>query len=195
LQKTTRHLPLVLLVLALVGLSLAWRYTALGEMVQVDALVIRAEELRRSPGALMVAPLVFIALSVLLVPITLLRVTSVIAFGPLWGPLLALVGSTVAAFLGFEVGRVAGGPVFQRLTGPRVERIRARVHGGGTLAVVALRLVPLGPFMVVNAACGAAGIQRRHFMLATILVMLPTLVLMALAVTWFPALAGWLLNG
>ena len=46
----------------------------------------------------------------------------------------------------------------------------------------------------VNAACGAAGIHRRHFMFGTILVMLPTLVLMALAVSWFPALAGWFLD-
>ena len=189
-----RHLLLALLVLAVIGLSLAWRYTALGDLVQLDGLVARAEEMRRSPGALAVAPLVFIALSVLLVPITLLRVTSVVALGPLWGPLCALIGSTVAAFIGFEVGRVAGSPLFERVAGPKVRRIRERMHGGGALAVAAMRLIPLGPFMVVNAACGAAGIHRRHFLLGTVLVMLPTLVLMALAVSWFPALAAWFLD-
>ena len=33
----------------------------------------------------------------------------------------------------------------------------------------------------------------RAFMLGTILVMVPTLVLMALAVSWFPALSAWFL--
>jgi phospholipase D1/2 len=189
-----RYLPAALVVLALVGLTLAWRFTALGELIQLDALVARAEQLRRSRGALAIAPLVFIGLGVLLVPITLLRAASVLVFGPLWGPLLALVGSTVAALIGFEIGRHAGGPVFQRFAGPRVLRIRERMHGGGALAVAGMRLVPLGPFMFVNAACGAAGIHRRAFVLGTILVMVPTLVLMALAVTWFPTLAGWLLE-
>jgi phospholipase D1/2 len=189
-----RYLPAALVVLALVGLTLAWRFTALGELIQLDALVARAQLLRRSPGALAIAPLVFIGLGVLLVPITLLRAVSVLVFGPLWGPLLALVGSTVAALIGFEIGRHAGGPVFQRFAGPRVLRIRERMHGGGALAVAGMRLVPLGPFMFVNAACGAAGIHRRAFVLGTILVMVPTLVLMALAVTWFPTLAGWLLE-
>jgi phospholipase D1/2 len=189
-----RYLPAALVVLALVGLTLAWRFTALGEQIQLDALVARAQLLRGSPGALAIAPLVFIGLGVLLVPITLLRAVSVLVFGPLWGPLLALVGSTVAALIGFEIGRHAGGPVFQRFAGPRVLRIRERMHGGGALAVAGMRLIPLGPFMFVNAACGAAGIHRRAFVLGTILVMVPTLVLMALAVTWFPPLAGWLLE-
>jgi phospholipase D1/2 len=194
LSEVTRPLVLGLLGLALVGLSLAWRYTALGALIQPDVLIARGEALRESAWALAAAPLVFIGLAVVMVPVTLLRVTSVIVFGPLWGPLFALVGSAVAALVGFEVGRHAGGPFFARFTGPRVQRIRERVHGGGALAVVALRLVPLGPFMVVNAACGAAGIQRRPFMVGTVIVMVPTLVLMALAVTWFPALAGWVMG-
>jgi phospholipase D1/2 len=189
-----RFVPPALLVLSLVGLSLAWRYTALGDLVELDTLIARAEQMRRDPSALALAPVVFVALSVVLVPITLLRVATVFAFGPLWGPLFALVGSAVAALIGFEVGRHAGGPLFERVAGPRVQRIRERVHGGGALAIAALRLVPLGPFMVVNAACGAAGLHRRAFMLGTILVMLPTLVLMALAVSWFPALAAWFLK-
>jgi uncharacterized membrane protein YdjX (TVP38/TMEM64 family) len=150
-----RLVPPALLVLSLLGLSLAWRYTALGDLVDLDTLIARAEQMRSNPAQLALAPLVFVALSVVLVPITLLRVTTV--------------------------------------AGPRVQRIRERLHGGGALAVAALRLVPLGPFMVVNAACGAAGLHRRAFMLGTIIVMVPTLVVMALAVSWFPVLADWFL--
>jgi len=182
-----------LVVLALIGLSLAWRFTALGQYVQLDAMVARAEAMRKSRAALLAAPLLFVVLSLLLVPITLLRATTVIAFGPILGPIYALVGSTVAALVGYEIGRHAGGPAFQRFAGPRVERIRARIAGGGVLAMAALRLVPLGPFTFVNAACGAASIQRRDFMWGTILVMIPVLILMALAVSLVPALAGTVL--
>ena len=54
-----------------------------------------------------------------------------------------------------------------------------------------MRLLPLGPFTFVNAACGAAGVKRSDFMWGTILVMLPLLVLLALALTVAPSLRGW----
>jgi phospholipase D1/2 len=167
--------------LALLGASLLWKYTALADLVRLDALVARAEQLRRYRLTLVLAPAIFVGLSLALVPITLLRAATVIAFGPLLGPVYALVGSVVAAFLGYELGRHAGGDALTRLGGKRLERIRERVHAGGVWAMAALRLVPLGPYTFVNAACGAAKIRRRDFLLGTTLVMIPVLVIMAIA--------------
>jgi uncharacterized membrane protein YdjX (TVP38/TMEM64 family) len=188
-----RWLAPTLLFAGIVALALAWKYTPLADLVSVDALVRRAKAWQQDPGALVVAPLVFILLTLALVPITLLRVATVLAFGPLWGPLFALVGSAVGAWIGYELGRVAGAPAFERVAGKhtRVAAVRDKVAGGGVWAVCAMRLLPLGPFTFVNAACGAAGVPRRDFLLGTVLVMIPVLVLLALALTVAPALKSW----
>jgi uncharacterized membrane protein YdjX (TVP38/TMEM64 family) len=178
----------VLVLLALLAASLAWRYTALAQLVRPDELVAHAEALRKSHAAVLLAPLVFVVLSMLLVPVTLLRAATVITFGPLLGPLYALVGGAAAALIGHELGKRAGAPALEHYAGTTVARFRARLEGRGVLAVAALRMVPLGPFTIVNAVCGAASIKRRDFMLGTTLVMIPTLLLMALAVSLFPTL-------
>ena len=49
----------------------------------------------------------------------------------------------------------------------------------GVLAVVALRLVPVAPFTLVNLAAGASGIRPIDFMLGTVLGMAPGLGLLA----------------
>jgi uncharacterized membrane protein YdjX (TVP38/TMEM64 family) len=188
-----RWLAPTILFLAIVGLALLWKVTPLSRLVSVDALVARARAWQHDPKLLAAAPLVFVVLAIALVPITLLRVATVLAFGPLWGPLFALVGSTASAWIGFEAGRLAGGESFERLAASkaRVAKVREKLAGGGVWAVCAMRLLPLGPFTFVNAACGAAGVKRSDFMWGTILVMLPLLVLLALALTVAPSLRGW----
>jgi phospholipase D1/2 len=188
-----RWLAPTLLFLGIVALALVWKLTPLGRLVSVDALVARANAWRREPVALVAAPIVFVLLSLALVPITLLRVATVLAFGPLWGPIFALVGSTVGAWIGYEVGRLTGAPAFERVAGKytRVGNVRDKVAGGGVWSVCAMRLLPLGPFTFVNAACGAAGVPRRDFLLGTVVVMIPVLVLLALALTVAPALKTW----
>jgi phospholipase D1/2 len=184
--------PLILFAV-IVGLALAWKYTPLARLVSVDALVARARAWQHDPKMLAAAPAIFVVLAVALVPITLLRVATVLAFGPLWGPLFALVGSTVSAWIGYEAGRLAGGDSFERLAASRarVAKVREKLAGGGVWAVCAMRLLPLGPFTLVNAACGAAGVKRSDFLWGTVIVMVPLLVLLALALTVAPSLRGW----
>lgn len=188
-----RWLGPTILFLVIVGLALLWKVTPLSRLVSVDALVARARSWQHDPKLLAATPVVFVVLAVALVPITLLRVATVLAFGPLWGPLFALVGSIVSAWIGFEAGRLAGGDSFERLAASkaRVAKVREKLAGGGVWAVCAMRLLPLGPYTFVNAACGAAGVKRSDFLWGTVLVMLPLLALLALALTVAPSLRGW----
>jgi uncharacterized membrane protein YdjX (TVP38/TMEM64 family) len=172
----------------LVALALAWRYTRLAELVSLESLGTGAEALRASHAAAIVTPVVFVALSLVLVPITVLRATVVLVFGPILGFVYALVGSMVAAFVGHELGRRLGAASLERLFGARVSALRERVHRRGALAVAALRLVPIAPYTVVNAAFGAAAVRRRDFLVGTAIATTPRLVIMALAVSLLPAL-------
>jgi uncharacterized membrane protein YdjX (TVP38/TMEM64 family) len=168
---------------ALVGVALfvAWRWTPLREVADPKALLAWAQTLRASGLAVLLVPAAFVALSLALFPIVVLRVTIVLVFGPLLGPVYALLGVAAGALLGHALGARLGARPLERLAGPRLDRIRARLEGRtGVWAIAALRLVPLGPFMVVNAVGGAARLRRRSFVLGTVLGLTPGIILIAL---------------
>jgi uncharacterized membrane protein YdjX (TVP38/TMEM64 family) len=125
-------------------------------------------------------PLAIVVLTLALFPIMILRVTVVMVFGPILGPVYALLGVALGALVGHFLGERLGAEGLERLAGPRVERIRQRLGKHGILAVAAFRLLPLGPFMLVNAVGGAARLRRRDFVLGTVLGMTPGLILMSL---------------
>jgi uncharacterized membrane protein YdjX (TVP38/TMEM64 family) len=51
--------------------------------------------------------------------------------------------------------------------------VQRRIVSGGTLAIAAIRLVPIAPFTVVNLVAGASEIRIGAFVAGTILGMLP----------------------
>jgi phospholipase D1/2 len=137
-------------------------------------LLEQATALRELGPASVLAPVVFVALSLAFVPLVLLRVTTVVVFGPFLGPIYAVVGVALCAWVGHALGARVGGATLER------NRIATRIRElvdrrGGILGIAAMRFIPLGPFMVVNAAAGAARLRRSHFVAGTVLASLPGL--------------------
>jgi uncharacterized membrane protein YdjX (TVP38/TMEM64 family) len=177
---------LLALIAAALVLGLAWRFTPLAALADPEALVGHARGLRDQPLAVVLAPLAFVALSLVLCPLVVLRLTTVLLFGPLLGPLLAIAGVALCALIGHAIGARLGADGLERLAPRRVAQLRALADRRGLLAIAAMRLLPLGPFMVVNAAAGAARLRRRDFVAGTVLGLMPGLV----AVVLFAASAG-----
>jgi uncharacterized membrane protein YdjX (TVP38/TMEM64 family) len=167
---------LLALVAAAVALGLAWRFTPLAALADPAALVARAGGLRGEPLAVLLAPLAFVALSLVLCPLVVLRLSTVLLFGPLLGPPVAIAGVALCALVGHAIGARLGAEGLERLAPRRVAQLRALADRRGVLAIAAMRLVPLGPFMVVNAAAGAARLRRRDFVAGTVLGLMPGLV-------------------
>ncbi|MGN5480121.1 TVP38/TMEM64 family protein [Cupriavidus basilensis] len=61
----------------------------------------------------------------------------------------------------------------QRFGGRRLNRLSQRVGQHGVLAMVALRLVPVAPFTLVNLVVGASRIRLRDCLLGTAIGMSP----------------------
>lgn len=163
---------LVLVGLGVVAIALVWWLAPIDK----DVLLQAAVTVRESPLAPVLVPLVYVLLSLLFVPIVLLRVTTVLAFGPILGPLYAIVGMAAAALAGHWIGERLGAEALGRLGGARVAKIRERLAKTGVWGVAVLRSVPLGPFTLVNAVAGAARIRRRDFVLGTVIGTTPGLV-------------------
>ena len=106
-------------------------------------------------------------------PITLLILATAIVFGPVSAFLYALAGSLLGAAVTFAAGRALGRDAVRRLAGHRLNHLSRRLARRGLLAVVAVRIIPVAPFTVVNLAAGASHISFRDFALGTALGMLP----------------------
>ncbi|MDQ3365860.1 MAG: VTT domain-containing protein [Myxococcota bacterium] len=177
--------------LAALGLALAWALTPLRSVIEPRSLLAGAEQLRASGWGIVLVPPAFVLLSLAMVPTSLLRWTTVLAFSPLFGVLCMVLGVACATLLGHMIGQRIGADRLARIGGDRVHRIRARLERTGVLGIAALRQVPLGPFMIVNAVAGAARVRRNVFVAGTVLGMVPGVIVMVLAGS---SLRAWLLS-
>ncbi len=160
-----------LLVVLLVGLFAAVR---LGILPDIETLRGRV----RSTGAL--GWLVFVGAYAVLVlfptPAAVLTVTGGALFGVVVGSLLVLLGATMGAVLSFEIGRMLGRDAVARFTKGRLDRVEQLLGDHGLAAVIAVRLVPLVPFMAINYGAGFSSVSRRDYMLGTTVGMMPGVV-------------------
>lgn len=160
-------------------LAAAWRWTALGQLLDVEALVSYAQALGRSPLGLISVMGGYLIGGLLAVPVTLLLVVTILAFGPWFGALFALTGSLLSAITLFGLGRVLGSYRIRRLAGSRVEHLSRRMAERGLWAVLLVRILPIAPFSVINLIAGASSVSWRHFVLGTVVGMLPGIAIMA----------------
>jgi len=174
-----RLVALGTLLLLLMGLAAAWTWSPLREWLQVDRIVGSLQALGRSYGPF--AALGGFALaSALAVPLTFLTLVAFVALGPVPGFFCAMGGAALGAALSYGVGRWLGFEAMQKLAGDRVNAVSRRVARHGLWAVVAVRVVPVAPFAIVNMIAGATHIRLRDMLLGTALGMAPGTALIGL---------------
>ena len=173
----TRIIFLLLLILAL---PLIWRWTPLDEWINLHTILEWQRSLRNDPAALFYVAAAYLIGSLFFFPITILTLATVFAFGPLWGNLYALFGWVLSASGGYFLGRLIGHEVLHELAGDRIGRLVDRANHHGFLTVLALRVVPVAPFTLVNMFVGASGIRFRDFFLASLVGRVPGILTLAL---------------
>ena len=172
-QPLRRKLFLLAFVLfALVALAIAWSWTPVRAWLDVDFVVSSLQRLGKAFGPLAAVGGFALALTVA-VPLTFLTLVSLVAYGPAAGFAYAIAGALISASASYGVGAYLGRDVVQRLAGERVRRLSQRLASRGLLAVVAVRLVPVAPFAVVNMVVGASRIRLRDLLLGTLIGMSP----------------------
>jgi uncharacterized membrane protein YdjX (TVP38/TMEM64 family) len=94
-------------------------------------------------------------------------------FGPALGSAISLVAGVASGIGGYLLGRWLWRDTVRRLAGARLSRISREVGERGILSIVAVRMVPIAPFTVVNMVAGASHVGLRDFALGTALGMAP----------------------
>ena len=154
-----------LALLGIIALGAFWGAEVLG----LDGAAGRAllARVAASPLAPLGVVLVYCALALTGFPQAILIAATVAVFGAslgaayAWGATMASAGAT------FAMGRAFGAPFARRLSAGRAASMMAVMRRHGVLASCAVRVVPSAPFVVVNAACGAAGMPWWKYLLGT----------------------------
>lgn len=116
-------------------------------------------------------PLVFLVLHALAVlaflPMSVLAAAAGVLFGPVVGIPLVWLGTMAGALGAFGLGRGLSRQAVAELAGPRLGRVNALLDRRGTTAILLLRLLPAGPFALLNYVVAVTGLGLRQFLVGT----------------------------
>ena len=162
-----------------IGLTAAWHFTPLSDLMQPRALEEALTAFAASPWAPVYVLAAYLAGGLVAFPVIVLIAATAAVFGPVLGFAYGLLGSLASAVLTYGVGAWLGRRPLQSFFGPRLNRIRDGLARSGILAIAAVRLVPIAPFTIVNMVAGAFQIRMLDYVAGTALGLLPGLLLMS----------------
>jgi len=174
--KSRRLFWIAGILLVMLILSGAWRWTPLSEWIDLQTIGAVADSLRGDTAAPFIMLAIYLIGSLVLVPITLIIVGTAFIFGPLVGLSYSLLGCILAAALTYGIGRVLGRDTVRRLGGSRINRLSKRLSRHGVITTTVVRMLPIAPFTVVNMAAGASHIHFWDFIFGTLLGMSPGII-------------------
>jgi phospholipase D1/2 len=175
-----RFLRISLLLLVVFGLVAMWRWTPLSDYLDIDIVAAAGEWIDARPFTPLLILAAYVIAGLAAVPITLMIIATVMVFGPWAGVGYALVGSQLSALAAFGIGHLLGRDSVRKLAGSRVNRLSRALGKRGMLTIIALRIVPVAPFIVINVIAGVSEIRLRDFAIGSTIGMVPGVVAMAL---------------
>jgi phospholipase D1/2 len=154
--------------LVLLGLAAAWRYTGLREWADPHELAEIVQPYRKAWYSFPATVLVFVVTLLFMFPLLVLVFVCGIVFGPWLGPFYAMSGALAGAVLPFYIGRRVGRERIERIAGGVVKKVDKMLERRGVVAVFLVRKVPLN-YTLTNMICGASGVAFRDFLLGSLL--------------------------
>ena len=124
------------------------------------------------------APCLFVVIYVVSVTLSLpqaalLTLAGGLLFGTVLGGALAVTGGTAGAVCLFLIARSAFGDLLTGRGGIALTTLRDELRRDGFFYLLAVRLVPVVPFWLVNLAAALCGMRLRHFAAATFIGVMP----------------------
>ena len=164
---------LLMIVLVVGALAAAWRFTPLSEFVTAERITGWARAVRGASWAPVVVILFYTPAAFVMFPRPLLTLFTVIAFGPWLGFAYGMVGILLSALATYCAGRIMKRETVSRLAGDKLDDATKALRRHGLLAMTAVRIVPVAPFLVEGILAGALRLKVFDYMAGTFLGMLP----------------------
>jgi phospholipase D1/2 len=159
--------------LACLALTALWKYTPLATFLDGNHVTGWARRAGDQWWVPLVTILAYTPAAFTLFPRPLITLFAVIAFGPVQGFICAMLGIELSAWVSFALGKQMNRNTVRRIAGSKLNGILQVLRRRGLLAMTALRLVPIAPFLVEGVVAGAVRVKLSDFMIGTALGMLP----------------------
>jgi len=175
MNQVRRLLPLIV-ILAVLALAYAMGWH---QALSWEALGARRASLQQAVAdqpvlaALAYVGIYAAAVAVSIPGAVVITVSGGLLFGTVLGTVLAVAGAGIGAVLLFLAARSALGPLLATRAGPLLDRLRPGLERDGFNYVLALRLIPVVPFWLVNLAPALVGMRLAPFALATLIGIIP----------------------
>lgn len=161
------------LLAVVVGLSLAWKYTALKDVITIDRMVAAFETVDTKWWAPLIAAALYTPAAMVMFPRALLTLASAAVFGPIKGFVIAMSGVVFSAALLYFIGRRVSEERVRRIAGPRIDRLKKMLQKEGLLAITTVGLLPVAPFAIEMLVAGALRVPLHQLLGGVFLAHLP----------------------
>jgi uncharacterized membrane protein YdjX (TVP38/TMEM64 family) len=174
-QKKKSDIGKLIIAALVIGLGffIAWKTGVVSKLKDVQAM----QAFLKSFGVwgYLVFILVFIASCVFMLPGSMLTIVAGIAFGPIIGGVVSLIGATLGATAAFLVAKyVARGMIESKIgQNEMFKKIDDGVEKNGTSFLILTRLVPVFPFSFQNYAYGLTKIKLGTYFIVSLICMAP----------------------
>ncbi|MGB0908507.1 MAG: TVP38/TMEM64 family protein [Maricaulaceae bacterium] len=113
-------------------------------------------------------------------PQWILIAAAIVSFGPVTGGLYAWIATLISASLQFWAAKFIGANRLEKLSGDFIRRFISLIRKNGFWTSFAVRLVPTGPFILVNLAAGISGLRFWAFLAGSGIGIIPKILLVAM---------------
>ncbi|MFP4347354.1 MAG: TVP38/TMEM64 family protein [Thermodesulfobacteriota bacterium] len=166
-------IPIAVMVLIVATLASMWRFTPLQQYTDPETLKSLISMVRAQWWTPLAVIPAYLAANSLMFPNMVLNGAVILTLGGLLGWACAVGGSLTAASVFFFLGYRFGTGKLDFIRGERFEKVRQFLRKGGIGAVVAVRMLPMAPYAVVNTAAGTIDLRFRDFIIGTFIAHLP----------------------
>ncbi|GAA0719431.1 TVP38/TMEM64 family protein [Clostridium malenominatum] len=172
--KSNSSLKLIIAVLVIaIGFFIAWKTGLVSKIQDVEAM----QAFFKSKGILGygIFILIFIVVCVFMIPGSMLTIIAGIAFGPIIGGVVSLIGATLGATAAFLVSKYVARSMIEEKIGKNemFRKIDDGVEKNGTSFLILTRLVPVFPFSFQNYAYGLTKIKLSTYFIVSLICMAP----------------------
>lgn len=115
----------------------------------------------------------------ILPPIAALSLTAGLAFGAVWGALYLMLGAMIGTSATFMISRHFGRNLIEKMLKGKFKELDEKLAENGFMAILFFRVIPLVPYEVLNYATGLSSIKFRNYFLATLLGLIPGVIISA----------------
>lgn len=153
-----------------------------GASLTTGELLERLQLYAAHPLAPIAATAIFTLAAILAMPLSWLIALSALTLEPVVATTVSLLGTMGSTVVTHQVGSRFAEPLSARLPDATLKRIKKLAAGADTVAMLGLRMVPVAPFAIVNAAVGVAGVPLKPLLYGTILAVTPGIVLLSFSI-------------